>query len=172
MSRSEDGCKMPWYAVNTKPKQESLAGQNLQRLGVETFCPQLKQDKVIRRKRQTLIGPLFPGYLFARFHLDTHYRAVKYARGVRKLVAFGPDPVVVGDEIIESIRSRIREGFVVVQQSFFKPGQAVIIQAGPLAGLEAIFEQEMNDHQRAVLLLRTLSYQARVIVNLEHVVNL
>ena len=161
---------MNWYAVNTKTHQESIAELNLQRLGVETFCPQLKQDKVIRRRRQTVISPLFPGYLFARFNLGTHYRAVKYAQAVRKVVSLGSAPEAVDEEIIESIKSRARDGFVTVQPSSFTPGQVVRIQEGPLQGLEAVFEMEMSDHQRVVILLRTLSYQARVVVPLEQVV--
>ena len=161
---------MNWYAINTKPRQEDLAEQNLQRLGLETFCPQLKQNKVIRRIRRTVIGPLFPGYLFAQFNLNTHYRAVNYARGVQRLVCFGLSPAIVDEEMIESIKSRLQDGCVTVQLSSFKPGQAVRIHQGPLQGIEAIFEQEMSDHRRVVLLLRALSYQARVVVDLEHVI--
>ena len=161
---------MNWYAINTKTHREDVAELNLQRLGVETFCPQLKQDKVIRRRRQTVIRPLFPGYLFARFNLAIHYRAVNYAQGVRKIVTFGSAPEAVDEVIIESIKSRARDGFVTVQPSSFTPGQVVRIQEGPLQGLEAVFEMEMSDHQRVVILLRTLSYQARVVVPLEQVV--
>ena len=67
---------MHWYAVNTKPHHERLADLNLGRLGVETFYPQMKQKKVIRRREETVSGPLFPGYLFARFDMDVHNRAV------------------------------------------------------------------------------------------------
>src|SRR6266571_9326945 len=99
---------MKWYAVNTKSHQELFAALNLQRLGVETFYPQLKQSKVIRRRRRTMIGPLFPGYLFARFSVDTQYRAVTYANGVREIVQFGAIPASVDDEIIEAIRARLQ----------------------------------------------------------------
>lgn len=168
----EDGAKANWYAVNTKPHQEDLAECSLKRLGVETFCPLLKQMKVIRRKRRVVVAPLFPGYIFARFRLDVHYRSVNYAQGVRKLVAFGQMPTVVDDAIIESIRSRIHDGFIGISSTALTPGQVVMIQQGPLQGLEAIFNQELSDRQRVVLLLRTLSYQARVVTSRELVVGL
>ncbi len=163
---------MRWYTVNTNTHQEILAEESLQRLGLETFFPLLKQTKLIRRRWQTTIEPLFPGYFFVLFNVDTHYRAVNYARGVRRLVAFGPTPAAVDEAVIESIRSRIQDGCVNVSLPSFRPGQVVRIDNGPLQGLKAIFEQEMNGQQRAVLLLETLSYQARVIVDLERVVNL
>jgi transcriptional antiterminator RfaH len=162
---------MQWYAVNTKPYQEHQAALNLKSHGVEIFCPQIRQKKLIRRREQTVIGPLFPGYLFARFNMNAQFRAVTYARGVRKIVTFGTIPAIVDDEIIESIRTRLHDGYLTVPLPPFKQGQIVRIEAGPLHGLEAIFERQMGDHQRAVLLLQTLAYQARVVVPLQQVVN-
>ena len=161
-----------WYAVNTKAHSEPLAELNVQRLGVETFYPQMKQRKVIRRKLQTRVGPLFPGYLFARLDVGRHYRAVSYAGGVRKIVACGSAPTVVDDVLIEAIKARTQNRDVIVLPSVFTPGQVVRIEEGPLCGLEAVFEREMADHQRVVLLLRALAYQARVVVPLEQVANI
>lgn len=163
---------MEWYAVSTQPHKEALAERNLKSLGVETFAPRIRQEKVIRRRWQTVIRPLFAGYLFARFSIGTHYRAVNYARGVRGVVTFGSVPGRVDDAIIESIRSRLHDGCVLVRLPTFTLGQSVRIEAGPLEGLEAIFERETSDHQRVVLLLKTLSYQARVAVAPKHVVGL
>ena len=161
---------MNWHVVHTNPRQEALVELNLQKLGVETFYPQLKQNKVIRRRRQTTIGPLFPGYLFARFNFDTQYRAVNYAQGVRKVVTCGFTPAIVDDEMIESIKSELHNGYVTLQPPQYTPGQVVRIQEGPFQGFEAVFKMAMSDHQRVVLLLRALSYQARVVVDFEHVV--
>ena len=163
---------MDWFAVETKPNFESFAQLSLERLQVETFNPKIKQEKLIRRVRKTVIGPLFPGYLFARFDLDIHFRGVNYAQGVRRVVAFGTTPVVVEEPIIESIRSRLSEGCITLKKTTFTPGQVVRIQEGPLQGLEAVFEKEMSGQQRAVLLLRTISYNARVVVDLDRVVSL
>ena len=162
---------MHWYAVRTKPNHERQAELSVQRLGVETFYPQMKQRRVIRRREQMIIGSLFPGYLFARLNLAIHYRAAKYARGVLDLVAFGSIPAIVDDEIIEGMRARLRDGCLTLPAPALTPGEVVRIQAGPLQGLEAVFEREMSDHQRVVLLLRTLTYQARVVLPFEQVVN-
>ena len=162
---------MHWYAVRTKPNHERQAELSVQRLGVETFYPQMKQRRVIRRREQMIIGSLFPGYLFARLNMAVHYRAAKYARGVLDLVAFGSIPAIVDDEIIEGMRARLRDGCLTLPAPALTPGEVVRIQAGPLQGLEAVFEREMSDHERVVLLLRTLTYQARVVLPVEQVVN-
>ena len=79
--------------------------------------------------------------------------------------------VVIGREEVEAILGRMEDGAVVVRPSY-RAGDLVRIGTGPLEGLEAIFEREMPDQDRVVLLLRSLSYQARIVVDLAEVVNL
>lgn len=160
-----------WYAINTKPHQEVVAETSLRQLGVETFCPFLKEGRMIRRKFQEAMSPLFPGYLFAKFSLENGYRGILYARGVKRVVAFGPSPAPVEEGMINGIRARLDNG-VLILGSRFSHGQAVRIHDGLLHGLEAVFEREMKGTQRAVLLLNALSYQARIVVNLRSIVNL
>jgi transcriptional antiterminator RfaH len=155
---------MHWYALSTKPRQEELADMNLQRLGVETFYPQLREDRVVRRKRQTTVGPLFPGYLFARFDAERQYRAVNYAQGVRKLLTFGDEFATVDEAVIAAIRARLEDGYVTIRPTPLAPGQRVRIGDGPFSGLEAVFEREMSGSERVVVLLRTLAHQTRVVL--------
>ena len=170
--KADNGSVMYWYAVSTKPHHERRAELNLQRLGVETFNPQFKESKVIRRVRRVVTVPLFPGYLFVKVDLDNQFRAVSYAKGVRRIVTFGLTPAKVDEELIEAIKGRLSSGEMITPVRVLKAGQTVKIQDGPLGGLHAVFEREMTGQQRAVLLLRTLAYQARIVVPLEQVVNL
>jgi transcriptional antiterminator RfaH len=163
---------MNWYVVHTQPHQETMSESSLQRLGIETFLPRFKQRKIIRRVVRTAVAPLFPGYLFARFNLNTDYRAVNFARGVRRIVLFGSVPALVDDSIIGSIKARLQEDGIALQGHSFVPGQSVRIQGGAFQGLEAVFERELSDHQRAMVLLQMLSGQARVIVDMARVANL
>lgn len=162
-----------WYLVNTKSHGEKVAETNLHQLEVEVFCPLLRQEKIIRRKRQNVVSPLFPGYLFAKFDPQHQYRAVQYATGVRKVVMFGSTLAQVEEELINTIKAKMSNGYVRVHvSSSFKPGQKVRIQDGPFRGLEAVFECEMSDHQRVALLLQAVAYQARVVVRAEHITTL
>jgi transcriptional antiterminator RfaH len=164
---------MNWYLVNTKTHSEKMAEMNLQRLGVEVFCPLLQQEKIIRRKRQTVVSPLFPGYLFAKFDPAHQYRAVHYATGISKVVMFGATPAKVEEELIDAMKANMFNGFVrIAVQAPFKPGQKVRIQDGPFRGLEAVFECEMSDRQRVAILLQAVAYQARVVVRTEQVTSL
>ena len=57
-----------WYAVQTKPRQELVAEQNLQRQGFVTYLPRIRLRKRKRNKLVDAVEPLFPRYLF--IHVD------------------------------------------------------------------------------------------------------
>lgn len=153
---------MNWYAVHTKPRQESLAQTSLQREGIETFYPKLKRRKTIRRVRRWAVGPLFPNYIFAKFDVIQSGRFVKYANGVVKIVSFGGKPAIVEDAIITAITDHAEDNVITAGPPAFKQGDRVEIQDGPLRGLQGIFEREMSDRDRVVILLETLAKGARV----------
>lgn len=160
-----------WYVVRTKPRQEYSVESNLSRAGIEVLCPRIREAKRIRRKIQSVVTPLFPGYLFAKFCLS-RARIVMYATGVRSLVSFGHVPAVVPGDVIDSIRERLQGGVVEIKVPSFNRGDAVRIKEGPLCGLEAVFEKEMIGQQRAMLLMKTLTCQVRVVLDLKSVANL
>src|SRR5262249_48299931 len=87
-------------------------------------------------------------------------------------------PVVVEDEIISLIRSRIgSDGYVSIavntpQAERFNEGDQVIIKDGPLREFTGIFEREMPDSDRVRLLLHTVGYQAHVEVGAGSIVKL
>jgi transcription elongation factor/antiterminator RfaH len=153
-----------WYLMQTHPRQEDRANNNLKSIGVETLAPKFKD-----RRRNFYSGevtrqvkPLFPNYIFARFIANDLYQKVRYTRGVRQLVSFGDSPTIVDEEIIAMIRSRINEdGFARIDEDL-KPGDKVIIKDGPLRTFAGIFEREMNNADRVRILLLAVSYQAHV----------
>jgi len=159
---------MNWYPIQTKPRQERLAATTLGHIGIETFLPMMKERKQIRRTEETVVTSLFPGYLFAKFDPIHHFRAVSYAHGVRNIVMIGMVPAIVDDEIIASIQRRLVEGHFAMPSHRMSKGQVLRIQEGPMRGIEAVFEREMPGQQRALLLLKTLAYQARVVVPFDH----
>ena len=56
-----------WFLLQTKSKQESRAVENLERQGVNSFCPMIRVEKLSRGSRVVKQEALFPGYSIRQF---------------------------------------------------------------------------------------------------------
>lgn len=171
MSYQNAGNNARWYAVKTRPKQENRAESNLVAWNIETLSPKVRE----RCKHPYLdtsiyvTKPLFPGYLFARFDADTLLHKIWFTRGVQSVVSFGGEVTPIEDEIIEFIQAQVNEeGFVNIGEPL-QMGDKVRITDGPLKSLVGIFEHELKDSERVMILLETVSYQGRLVVARDHV---
>jgi hypothetical protein len=77
-------------------------------------------------------------------------------------VSFGGIPAIVEEEVIATIRSRTDQYGVARILPELKPGDAVMVQAGPLRNLVGVFAKELPDNERIEILLATIAYSARV----------
>jgi len=94
-------------------------------------------------------------------------RKVWFTRGVSRVVGFGDGPSPVEDEIIELIKSRVgKDGFVQFNEEL-KRGDKVVVRDGPLTNLVGIFERDLEDGDRVLLLLTAISYQGYVTIEKE-----
>ena len=53
-----------WYVVETRPRQERFAIENLHLQKFTTFWPRFWKTSKHARQQKTVLAPLFPGYLF------------------------------------------------------------------------------------------------------------
>ena len=53
-----------WYLLTTKPRQEYIAVENLERQGYQIFLPLLQSRKRRGTEMRAVIEPMFPRYLF------------------------------------------------------------------------------------------------------------
>jgi hypothetical protein len=81
-----------WYLVHTKPRQEEIALANLERQGYECYLPQMRIERVRRRKAEVTTEPMFPRYLFIRLDSSDQGKSwspIRSTLGVSQLVHFG-----------------------------------------------------------------------------------
>ncbi|MBF0559374.1 MAG: hypothetical protein HQL08_11415 [Nitrospirae bacterium] len=161
---------MNWYAIYTKPKQEDKVEETFRRAAIEVFNPKLRRKKLVRGKNEHVITPFFANYLFAKFDPLKQYHMIKYTRGVRGIVGNPGSPWPVSDDIINIIRSRMNEDGLIVITPDIEIGDRVEIMEGPFRGFMGIFEKEMKDSDRIIVLLNTIEYQARVNIDKEFLV--
>ncbi len=156
-----------WYCLHTKPlKENQVASYCDNQLGLETYFPRLRQQRTIRRQQRTVIGPLFPRYLFCRFDAPLFFRAVRYAPDVLTVVTAGNSPAIVEDSLIASLRDwTAPENDILTLKPTMQPGDSVQIVAGPMQGLSGTILAECNERNRVKLLLSFLQEGAHLSVD-------
>jgi transcriptional antiterminator RfaH len=153
-----------WFAVYTKPRQEHIAEENLQRQGFHCFLPQAVNPYQRRTAREPRIEPLFPRYLFLNAIADQQSLApVRSTRGVCTLVRFGMQLARVPEFVIEAINRRrdAETGLVQLAPVPVEVGDRVRVFDGPFAGIEGIFRQRKGQ-DRALLLISMLGTESTV----------
>ena len=170
---SVDGAS--WYVIVTHPKQEDRAESNLRAWNVETFYPKLRErhENPLTGRTSFVIKPFFPRYIFARFDAKTLPK-VWYTRGVHSIVSFGSNPAIVEDDIIALTQSRVSPSGYIEIDDGLKPGDQVVIKKGPLANFMGVFERQVKHTDRVTILLSTVGYQSRVVIErqyLDHLPN-
>jgi transcriptional antiterminator RfaH len=153
-----------WFAVMTKPRAEALGREHLERQGFEVRLPRVR-----RERRGGAIEPLFPRYLFLRADPSRDDLArVRSTRGICGLVRFGASPATVPAPVIDGLDARTdADGLVRLDPPELRPGAAVRIADGPLAGLQAVFAAE-GARERVELLVGLLGAGCRISVPLRH----
>ena len=148
-----------WHAIYTKPGKEDSVAFRLQGIGIEVLNPKLKSKKYKRNKIVEVVEPLFPCYLFANFDKEKYTHLITYTRGVRYIVG-KRNPILVFDEIINTIKGSMEEGnIVVVKPQRFEKGDRVLIKEGPFKDFYGIFEKEVKGYERVMILLDAISYK-------------
>lgn len=145
-----------WFLIYTKPKCEDAVSGKLSGAGFTVLNPKIRERKYARGKVVDAVSPLFPSYVFVRFEKYRDYHLIRYTRGVKWVLSSEDGPAEIPDKVVDSIVSRIEDGYVVIRSSFTH-GQTVIIKGGPFEGFTAVFEKEMSGMERVCLLLKAIN---------------
>ena len=156
-----------WFAVYTKPRQEHIAREHLERQGFHCFLPLAVNPYQRRSERKPRVEPLFPRYLFLNAVPDQQSLGpVRSTRGVCTLVRFGMQLATLPERVIETILQRRdpNSGFVQLDPVPVGTGDKVRVFDGPFAGIEGIFKERKGEN-RALLLMSMLGTDSTVEVD-------
>jgi len=161
-----------WFIINTKPKQEFCAEKHLLTLGIPIYVPVYKKKVKKDKEKIEVLTPLFSGYLFAQFDIPEFYQKVRYTRGVKAILGHDEYLWTIADEKIADIRSRECQGVVVLtrKENHFHKGDRILIDEGAFDGWEGIFQEELADRERAIILLTNVSYSSKLILPKKYLV--
>ncbi len=153
--------------VNTKPRNEDRAASNLAGGNIEALAPKLRLRKYKNGRMIEVVEPMFPNYIFVKFHPVDEFRLVKYTRGVKTIVHFGNKIVPIQEGLVDFIRSRLVDGVATIQKKDFHKGEKVLIKDGPFKGLIGIFEKELEGKERVMILLDSVQFAASMEIDLD-----
>ena len=106
-SGHSDASHLHWYLVHCKPNSVKLARQNPINQNFDVFLPMQKITKRKVNQFQTILRPLFPGYLFVQLDsLAGQWRKINNTRGVACLVQLGANPCPLPDAVIAALLER------------------------------------------------------------------
>lgn len=147
---------LAWYLIRTKSSRERYVRDQVSRLVPDVFLPMLKMSAVRPHTRPSATVPLFPQYIFARLTLATHYFQLRYMPGVVGFVSAGHEPLAISEAIVDSVRSRCKDGIVELSPRPFCQGERVRVVEGPFRDFDAIFESYLSGSRRVAILIKTL----------------
>jgi transcriptional antiterminator RfaH len=151
-----------WYVVQTKPRQEFRARENLERQQFRCLLPLIRVQKLRRGTATWIEEPLFARYLFVELGCaDARWHLLRSTRGVTQLVTFGGVPARLPNEWVSGLHELDSEPV-----PLFGAGERVRVTNGPFSGIEGIFQLADGD-SRAVVLLEMLGKPCRAKFALE-----
>ena len=139
-----------WYAVNVRPNHEYAIAIALHNKGYEVFLPSYRCRSEWSDRIKEVSRPLFPGYVFCRFDLDTRTALIITTPGVIRIVGFGSKPVPIEESEIAAVRKILESGYEAKPSLHFQPDSRVRITSGVLAGTEGVLIQVKNRNQFVV----------------------
>lgn len=166
-----------WCVIQTKPACEDLAECALREAGYHVYLPRYR--KVLYGHRASGRGvismrPLFTGYLFAEHYLNQPEHGMVTACGVSRVLRYAAVDgergklKLISSRVIEEIREAERAGAFDEarpqgkgKRTDIKPGDAVTLATGPLAGFPAQLVS-LDEHGRARLLVAMLGRRTLV----------
>jgi transcriptional antiterminator RfaH len=152
-----------WYAVYTQPHAETKALDHLLRQGYSAYLPRYRTLVSHARRRQMVLRPLFPRYLFAGIDRGSmRWRPILSTCGVTSIVRAGDEPATVPSEVVAAIREREQAGGFdrLGRQHSLRPGELVRVTAGALEDMVGRLV-ELRDQDRVVVLLELLGRAVR-----------
>jgi len=140
----EEPCRLPeglrWYALHTRSRHERKVAAELGRFA-RVYLPEYRALSRRKDRRQELLRPLFPGYLFVRAALEPALRLqILQAPGVVRLVGVRQRPVPVPDEVVASLELLLAASPDARPRGRWRPGERVQVMSGPLRGVVGVVE--------------------------------
>ena len=127
----------PWFALRVKSNFERVAASHLGQRGYHEYLPAYQTRSQWSDRVKVVERPLFPGYVFCSFDPSSRL-PVLATPGVLHIVGIGKKPAPVDESELEAVRATLQSGLSVGPWPFLQVGERVVVDRGPLRGLEGL----------------------------------
>ncbi|MDQ1240458.1 MAG: hypothetical protein QG577_2644 [Thermodesulfobacteriota bacterium] len=158
-----------WWVIHTKPNCEKMIATYLYNRGISYYLPLYRKKERIgyfRRIRVVEI-PLFRGYVCMALEKEQHHLLYDSKKWV-KLIKVGDQIQFLGE--LEAIEKAISEEAELIVRPGLVPGRKVLVQSGPLKGLEGVLLKRRSGTQlglKATLFNQTVHIKLDAFTKLE-----
>lgn len=147
-----------WYCVRLNPGQTATAVGEILKLDFRILNPTFIARKVIRHLVREVERPLFPGYLFTEFDVESDpWQRINRLRGVRRLITdhLAEEPTPIPQRVMDDLLRRTAGGPIrdFGELVMFHKGQSLRIIDGPLEGQIGTCEWSERDRVKVLLSL-------------------
>ncbi len=150
MVRQGNTIEATWYVARIRHGSESLVKASCAQLGVEFYIPRIAVFKRGRRFHE----PLFPRYVFLGAYTGLlQLSPLRWAPGIHYFLGSDASPSPLPGGAIASIREKVDGWNAGGWATVFRPGMPIRVAAGPLSGLDAIFQGYVRAKDRCRILL-------------------
>lgn len=156
-----------WLVAYTKPRQESVALQQLEQQGYEVYLPLYKKFRKTENGPVPVFEPMFPRYILLRpGKPEQSIAAVRSTKGVTSLVRFGYEPALLSGDVVRTIRQyeESQNRATIEELSNLRAGQKVHLKHTALGSVEGLVQSVSS--KRVAVLLEILGRP--VLLDLEH----
>jgi transcriptional antiterminator NusG len=144
-----------WFALVVKHRHEKIVASALDAKGVETFLPLHTAPRRWANRNTTVKLPLFPRYLFSRFHPSDKSNVLN-TPGLFDIVRCGKELAAVSSHEISALQRVAASGLPTEPWPDLVVGEEVQMLGGPLVGLAGRL-LEMKNSMRLVLSVNLLN---------------
>jgi len=140
-----------WYAIHTRARHEKTVTTQIERKGVTTFLPLIKETHRWSDRKKTVDCVLFDGYtfVFLESYSREYFHIVK-TPGVVGFVGIRGVGVPIPDKEIENIQTLLANDLPCKPYPFLSTGRRVRIRGGCMDGLEGILVAKNSDQSLVV----------------------
>lgn len=150
-----------WYPVYTRSRAEKKANEELNRKGIQTYLPLKKVVKQWSDRKKIVEEPLIKSYLFA-YISAREYAEVLMTNGVARFIYFSNQVASIPDQQIHDLKLLLAtDADLELIEYDIKPGESVMIKAGPFKGIIAELVS-VHNKQRIILRLQNMGYSINI----------